>query len=50
MINQVSATVAAGAENELLAELGTILRQPTLGRISDLTRQATTRNGHNDDR
>jgi hypothetical protein len=40
MINQVSATVAAGAENELLAELGTILRQPTLGRISDLTRQA----------
>ena len=48
MINQVSRTVAADVQAELLAELGTILREPTLGHICDLTRQARIRRGASD--
>jgi hypothetical protein len=40
MIDEVSRTVAADAHAEFMAELGQILREPTLGQVSDIARQA----------
>ena len=42
MINEVSRAVAGDAHAEFMAELGQILREPTLGRVSDIARQALT--------
>jgi amino acid adenylation domain-containing protein len=39
MIDEVSRTVAGDAQDEFMAELGQILREPTLGRIADILRQ-----------
>jgi amino acid adenylation domain-containing protein len=40
MIDEVSRTVAADARAEFMAELGQIIREPTLGRVSSIARQA----------
>jgi hypothetical protein len=42
MIDEVSRTVAADAHAEFMAELGQIIRKPTLGQVCDLARQART--------
>jgi amino acid adenylation domain-containing protein len=43
MIDEVSRTVAGEAQAEFMAELGQIIREPTLGRVSDTARKALAR-------
>jgi amino acid adenylation domain-containing protein len=42
MVNEVSRSVAEISAEEFLAQLGEIIRQPTLRRVSDLAKQART--------
>lgn len=43
MINEVSRSLSAGGQEEFMEQLSQIIREPTLGRVSDLVKQTQVR-------